>query len=302
MHRVEEDDAALPLEGRDVLRVLEGRAQRRRQVGLGESARRRHAAEQPPRARRVLRPEPRDARRLKDVDRAATLRAYCLARIEEHLGQLREEKRDYRITFVPELGKYAIAYTAFGKGGPGVSLALTEDFIHFERCGLVMQPDDKDAALLPRRVDGSFALIHRPMHDSGAHVWISFSPDLRHWGDHTMFLEARDGFDWHPGMLLDDATLQVPFLADLVTMADPTSRWSFLNYLKQSGHLYPFYIRESFYPLRREYDDYCRWAAESLPSVRFGERVAAVAVGAGTRSGATSDHRPARFTQTCVRM
>ncbi|UMG93805.1 SidA/IucD/PvdA family monooxygenase [Nocardioides sp. TF02-7] len=88
-----------------------------------------------------------------------------------------------------------------------------------------------------------------------------------------VFLEARDRFAWHPGMLLDDATLQVPFLADLVTMADPTSRWSFLNYLKESGHLYPFYIRESFYPLRREYDDYCRWAAERLPSIRFGRRV-----------------------------
>lgn len=88
-----------------------------------------------------------------------------------------------------------------------------------------------------------------------------------------VFLEARDRFDWHPGMLLDDATLQVPFLADLVTMADPTSRWSFLSYLKQSGHLYPFYIRESFYPLRREYDDYCRWAAESLPGIRFGQAV-----------------------------
>ncbi|KRB76227.1 hypothetical protein ASE01_14540 [Nocardioides sp. Root190] len=91
-----------------------------------------------------------------------------------------------------------------------------------------------------------------------------------------VFLEANDRFDWHPGMLLDDATLQVPFLADLVTMADPTSRWSFLNYLKLSGNLYPFYIRESFYPLRREYDDYCRWAADHLPSVRFGQRVSGV--------------------------
>jgi lysine N6-hydroxylase len=70
-----------------------------------------------------------------------------------------------------------------------------------------------------------------------------------------VFLEARDELAWHPGMMLDDATLQVPFLADLVTMADPTSRWSFLNYLKETGNLYPFYIRESFYPLRREYDD-----------------------------------------------
>lgn len=91
-----------------------------------------------------------------------------------------------------------------------------------------------------------------------------------------LFLEARDDFSWHPGMMLDDATLQVPFLADLVTMADPSSRWSFLRYLKDTGHLYPFYIRESFYPLRREYDDYCRWAADRLDTVRFGQRVTAV--------------------------
>ncbi|HEV7768509.1 MAG TPA: glycosidase [Thermoanaerobaculia bacterium] len=103
---------------------------------------------------------------------------------------------DPRITFVPELGKYAIAYTAFGKGGPGVSLALTEDFIQFERLGLVMQPDDKDAALLPRRIDGMYALVHRPIADSGAHVWISYSPDLRSWGGHQMMLQARRGGWW----------------------------------------------------------------------------------------------------------
>jgi predicted GH43/DUF377 family glycosyl hydrolase len=103
---------------------------------------------------------------------------------------------DPRITFVPELGKYAIAYTAFGKGGPGVSLALTEDFVTFERYGLVMQPDDKDAALLPRRIGGMYALIHRPIADSGAHVWISYSPDLRNWGGHQMMLQARRGGWW----------------------------------------------------------------------------------------------------------
>lgn len=103
---------------------------------------------------------------------------------------------DPRITFVPELGRYAVAYTAFGKGGPGVSIALTEDFVKFERCGLVMQPDDKDAALLPRRIDGKFALVHRPIADSGAHVWISYSPDLRSWGGHRMMLQARRGGWW----------------------------------------------------------------------------------------------------------
>ena len=103
---------------------------------------------------------------------------------------------DPRITFVEELGKYAIAYTAYSKSGPGVALALTEDFRSFERCGLVMQPDDKDAALLPRRIDGLYALIHRPMHDSGSHVWISYSSDLRHWGGHKLMLAARKGGWW----------------------------------------------------------------------------------------------------------
>ena len=103
---------------------------------------------------------------------------------------------DPRITFVPEIGKYAIAYTAYSRGGPGVALALTEDFISFERYGLVMQPDDKDAALLPRRINGRFALIHRPVTDSGAHVWLSFSPDLRNWGGHKLVLPARRGSWW----------------------------------------------------------------------------------------------------------
>ncbi|MGK5445329.1 lysine N(6)-hydroxylase/L-ornithine N(5)-oxygenase family protein [Micromonospora sp. URMC 105] len=91
-----------------------------------------------------------------------------------------------------------------------------------------------------------------------------------------LFLEARDEFAWHPGMLLDSARLQTPFLADLVTLADPTSPYSFLNYLKESGRLYPFYIRESFFPLRSEYNDYCRWAAAKLSSVRFGHEVTSI--------------------------
>ncbi len=103
---------------------------------------------------------------------------------------------DPRITFVPELGKFVVAYTAFGRAGPGVSLAFTKDFRTFERSGIVMQPDDKDAALLPRRIDGAFALIHRPISDSGAHVWISSSPDLTNWGTHRQILLARRGAWW----------------------------------------------------------------------------------------------------------
>ncbi|MET7603417.1 lysine N(6)-hydroxylase/L-ornithine N(5)-oxygenase family protein [Streptomyces avermitilis] len=91
-----------------------------------------------------------------------------------------------------------------------------------------------------------------------------------------VFLESKPDFEWHSGMFLEGAHLQTPFMSDLVTLADPTSPYSFLNYLKESGRLYSFYIRENFYPLRVEYDDYCRWAASKLSSIRFCTTVAEV--------------------------
>ncbi|OIK24610.1 lysine N(6)-hydroxylase/L-ornithine N(5)-oxygenase family protein [Streptomyces malaysiense] len=92
----------------------------------------------------------------------------------------------------------------------------------------------------------------------------------------AVFLESKPDFEWHAGMFLDGAHLQTPFMSDLVTLADPTSPYSFLNYLKEKGRLYSFYIRENFYPLRVEYDDYCRWAAGKLSGVRFGTTVTEV--------------------------
>ena len=103
---------------------------------------------------------------------------------------------DPRITYVPELEQYAVAYTSYARGGPGVSLAMTKDFKTFERLGVIMQPEDKDAALLPKRIGGLWALIHRPVTTLGAHMWISYSPDLRHWGGHKVILEARRGGWW----------------------------------------------------------------------------------------------------------
>jgi predicted GH43/DUF377 family glycosyl hydrolase len=103
---------------------------------------------------------------------------------------------DPRITYVPELQKYAVVYTAYSRGGPCVSLALTEDFKHFERMGDIIPPEDKDAALLPRRIGQYWALLHRPVSTMGAHIWISYSPDLRHWGSHRLILEARRGAWW----------------------------------------------------------------------------------------------------------
>ena len=103
---------------------------------------------------------------------------------------------DPRITFVEELKKFAVVYTAYTRDGPGVALALTEDFHNFERYGVIMPPEDKDAALLPYRIDGNWAMIHRPVSAQRAHMWISYSPDLKNWGKHVLLMNARKGAWW----------------------------------------------------------------------------------------------------------
>ncbi|GAT81515.1 lysine 6-monooxygenase [Streptomyces sp. F-3] len=95
-------------------------------------------------------------------------------------------------------------------------------------------------------------------------------------GLRTAFYEQRHGFHWHPGLLVEDARVQVPFLADLVTLVDPTSDWSFLNYLRTHDRLFPFYFAERFRIHRAEYDAYCRWVSENLPALHYGHQVDAV--------------------------
>ncbi|GGX40716.1 lysine N(6)-hydroxylase/L-ornithine N(5)-oxygenase family protein [Streptomyces chartreusis] len=92
----------------------------------------------------------------------------------------------------------------------------------------------------------------------------------------AVFYEQRTAFSWHPGLLIDGSRLQVPFLADLVTLADPASPWSFLNYLRHRDRLFPFYFAERFHIQRAEYDAYCRWVCENLTGLRFGHQVDAV--------------------------
>src|SRR3990170_3531597 len=101
---------------------------------------------------------------------------------------------DPRIT--PCGDEHMIVYTGYSEVGPLVCLAATRDFRSYERRGVVMPPEDKDAALFPCQFDGRWALTHRPVAQTPAHeahIWLSWSPDLRHWGDHTILLQARKG-------------------------------------------------------------------------------------------------------------
>ncbi|RZF54681.1 ornithine monooxygenase [Acinetobacter halotolerans] len=87
------------------------------------------------------------------------------------------------------------------------------------------------------------------------------------------FFEQKAQFDWHAGMQLPNALLQVPFMADLVSLVEPTSPYSFLNYLKHHQRLYKFYFRENLYIPRQEYNHYCQWVVQQLANIQFSSRV-----------------------------
>lgn len=126
------------------------------------------------------------------IDKEPTLRAEPDKYPEEQWGI-----EDPRITWMEHLNKWAVAYTAFSARGPLVSLALTTDFVHFEKIGPIMSPDDKDAAFFPKQFNDKYMLIHRPSSGSyRAHIWLSSSKDMKDWGDHHTVMYARKGGWW----------------------------------------------------------------------------------------------------------
>lgn len=100
---------------------------------------------------------------------------------------------DPRITYVD--GRYLIVYTSVSRRGVTVSLIETPDFQRFERLGVIFPPENKDVAIFPGRVGGRYVAMHRPMsHGLGSpDIWLAYSEDLRHWGDHRHVLGIRRG-------------------------------------------------------------------------------------------------------------
>ena len=113
---------------------------------------------------------------------------------------------DPRISQVGD--EYYVVYTGFSADGPLVCIARTRDFSTWERLGVAMRPDDKDAALFPVKFGDQsgqqsgeqsgkrWAMLHRPGTGRGSHTWLSFSPDLKHWGDPRVVLSARKNGWW----------------------------------------------------------------------------------------------------------
>lgn len=106
---------------------------------------------------------------------------------------------DARVVWVAELDRWVITCTAYGPAGPGVLLATTRDFTTVERHGIVRRPEDKNAALLPHRIDGRWVLFHRPKTEyTGARgeIYLSRSADLVSWSTAEQVMQPRPGPWW----------------------------------------------------------------------------------------------------------
>ena len=109
---------------------------------------------------------------------------------------------DPRVVWLEKEGRFIVSYTGYSDVGPLVCLATTRDFRDFTRLGIALPPENKDAALFPVKFGGRWAMIHRPVSGGwGAHMFIAFSPDLRHWGDHRVLMKARAGAWWDAGKI-----------------------------------------------------------------------------------------------------
>lgn len=103
---------------------------------------------------------------------------------------------DPRLTYLDDVGGWVIAYTAYSPFGAGVALAITKDFESVERLGLVLAPNNKDAAVFPRRIGGKYWMLHRPVAGTIEHIWLTESEDLIHWGRPWCVIKERGGPWW----------------------------------------------------------------------------------------------------------
>jgi predicted GH43/DUF377 family glycosyl hydrolase len=106
---------------------------------------------------------------------------------------------DARIVWLEELDRFAITCTAYGPAGPAVFLATTTDFSSVKRHGIIKRAEDKNAALLPERIDGKWILFHRPMNAFGGSrgaIFLSRSADLLSWSTGEPVLQPRHGAWW----------------------------------------------------------------------------------------------------------
>ena len=93
----------------------------------------------------------------------------------------------------------------------------------------------------------------------------------------VQFFERKINFEWHSEIIFNDSYMQTSFLKDLVTGADPTNPYSFLNYLTQNGLFYSFMNTGRQSITRREFELYCQWVSRELKdTLNFGSEIKSI--------------------------
>jgi lysine N6-hydroxylase len=92
----------------------------------------------------------------------------------------------------------------------------------------------------------------------------------------NLFLDKNESFGWHDDQQLPDATIQVSMQKDLVTLSEPTNKFSFLSYLYEHGRIYHFLNAQFDAVPRQEFRNYMEWASRKNENVVFGQEVQSV--------------------------
>ena len=94
---------------------------------------------------------------------------------------------DPRVTQIGE--EYFITYSAYSRNGVRIALAKTTDFIHIEKVSLITEADHRNVVIFPQKFDGLYARLDRPHSEIAPwSIWISYSPDLRFWGEAQLIM------------------------------------------------------------------------------------------------------------------
>jgi predicted GH43/DUF377 family glycosyl hydrolase len=99
---------------------------------------------------------------------------------------------DPRVTIID--GTCYVLYTAVGECGSRIALAETRDYVNYERIALISEPGNKDGVLFPRKIRGKYARFDRPIGLGRGCIWVSYSPDLIHWGFSEQVIGPHEGF------------------------------------------------------------------------------------------------------------
>lgn len=97
---------------------------------------------------------------------------------------------DVRISQIND--EFLLTYSAYSRHGVRIGLAKTRDFKTVERISLITQADLRNVVIFPEKINGQYVRLDRPHSEiSKWSIWVSYSPDLIHWGNSKVIMKPE---------------------------------------------------------------------------------------------------------------